>query len=532
MIVSRTPPMYPFSAHGLFQSLQHLFRTPLVLVIVLANAGFFSPCYGQSARVSAPPQQWVGTWSTAPQLVEPGNMPPAPGLANNSLRQVVRVSIGGDTLRVKLSNEFSTGAVTMISVQIAVSTGGSAISLSSNRELRFGGNTEVTMNAGSVVTSDPVAFSLTPRMDVAITIYYGQTSTTVTGHPGSRTTSYIIAGNTTTTADFTGAVTTDHWYNINAIDMLAPSTAGCVAILGNSITDGRGSTTNMQNRWPDIFSESLLKDSSTQQVGVLNQGIGGNSVLSGGLGPTGVSRFDRDILNQQGVRWAIVFEGVNDIGGVSTTPAATATANNLIDAYRQMVVKAHARNIKIYGGTILPFKGNGYYNQYSELCRGIVNQWIRTRDNFDGCIDFDTTMRDPQDSTRLVSTYQNDGLHPDAAGYKKMGESIDLSLFVEAPSTGINDGSGNLPGTVLLGQNYPNPFNPSTTIPFSLPSRAFASLKVFEAIGREVVTIVSGELPAGSYSRQWNAANMSSGVYYYRLQAGAYAATKKMIFLK
>ncbi|MGB2867616.1 MAG: hypothetical protein WBD36_04140 [Bacteroidota bacterium] len=187
--------------------------------------------------------KWVGTWSTAPQLVEPGNMPPSPGLTNNSLRQVVRVSIGGDTIRVKFSNEFSTSAVTMNSVQIAVSTGGNAIDISTNKELKFNGNSQVSMNAGVAVTSDPIAFALTPRMDVAITIYFGQTSASVTGHPGSRTTSYIIAGNTTTTTDFTGAVTTDHWYNINTIDVLAPSTAACVAILGNSITDGRGSTT-------------------------------------------------------------------------------------------------------------------------------------------------------------------------------------------------------------------------------------------------------------------------------------------------
>jgi lysophospholipase L1-like esterase len=458
--------------------MQHVTRTSCIIVIVLANAGFFSLGDGQTAGTAAASRQWVGTWSTGPQLVEPGNMPPAPGLTNNSLRQVVRVSIGGDTLRVKFSNEFSAGAVTMTSVQIAASTGGGTISLSANRELRFNGIPGVTMNAGAAVTSDPIAFPLAPRMDVAITIYYGQTSPTVTGHPGSRTTSYIIAGNTTTTTDFTGAVTTDHWYNINTIDVLAPSTAACVAILGNSITDGRGSTTNGQNRWPDTFSESLLKDSSTQQVGVLNLGIGGNCVLSGGLGPTGVSRFDRDILGQQGVRWAIVFEGVNDIGGVSSAAAATSTANNLIKAYTQMVVKAHSNNIRIYGGTITPFKGNAYYNQYSELCRTTVNQWIRTRGNFDACIDFDATMRDPQDSTRLVTTYQNDGLHPDTTGYKTMGQSIDLSLFVKAVSTGINEGSGNLPGTFLLGQNYPNPFNPSTTISFSLLSRSFTSLKM------------------------------------------------------
>jgi lysophospholipase L1-like esterase len=459
-------------------------------------------------------------------------MPPSPGLTNNSLRQVVRISIGGDTLRARFSNEFSTSAVTMKSVQIALSTGAGTINVSTNKELKFNGSAEVTMNAGSAVTSDPIAFTLTPRMDVAITIYFGQTSATVTGHPGSRTTSYIVAGNTTTTTDFTGAVTTDHWYNINAIDVLAPSTAACVAILGNSITDGRGSTTNLQNRWPDVFSESLLKDSSTQQVGVLNLGIGGNSVLSGGLGPTGVTRYDRDILNQSGVRWAIVFEGVNDIGGVGSATSATTTANNLIAAYKQMIVKAHAKNITIYGGTIMPFKGNAYYNQYSEACRNTVNQWIRTRGNYDGCIDFDRVMRDPQDSTRLVSTYQNDGLHPDAAGYKTMGESIDLNLFTGPDTTTLGINSVNAIHGYTLEQNYPNPFNPSTVLPFSLPSRSFVSLNIYDSTGRKVATILSEELPAGRYSRRWNAATMSSGIYFCRLQAGAFVETKKLLLLK
>ena len=375
------------------------------------------------------PNKWVGTWSTAPQLVEPNNMPPAPGLTNNSLRQIVRVSIGGDTLRLRFSNEFSTSPVTMKSVQIAVSSGGGAIDSTTSCELKFNGSSEVTMAAGSTVTSDPVAFKLTPRMDVAITIYYGQTSEKVTGHPGSRTTSYILAGNSPNVTNFSGAVSTDHWYNINAIDVLAPSTAGCVAILGNSITDGRGSITNMQNRWPDIFSERLLKNSATQQLGVLNLGIGGNCVLFGGLGPTAKSRFDRDILNQAGVRYAVVFIGVNDIGGVRSAEAATSRANDLIAAFKQMIEKAHAKNIKIYGATIMPFKGNGYYNEYSELCRNTVNDWIRTAGNYDAFIDFDKALRNPSDSTRIVSSYQNDGLHPDAAGYKTMGEFVDLDLF-------------------------------------------------------------------------------------------------------
>ena len=518
----------------------------LALCMVLSPLSLLGQSDADSTR------KWVGTWSTAPQLVEPGNMPPSPGLTNNSLRQVLRVSIGGDTLRVRFSNEFSTSAVTMKSVQIAVSTGGNIINVSTNKELKFKGSSEVTMNAGVAVISDPIAFNLTTRMDVAITIYFGQTSATVTGHPGSRTTSYILAGNTTTTTDFTGAVTTDHWYTINAIDVLAPSIAASVAILGNSITDGRGSTTNLQNRWPDAFSEALLENSSTRHVGVLNQGIGGNCVLAGGLGPTGVTRYDRDILNQSGVRWVIVFEGVNDIGGVNSAAAATTTANNLIAAYKQMIDRAHARNIRIYGGTITPFHGNSYYNQFSEACRNTVNQWIRTKGNYDGCIDFDKVMRDPLDTTRLVSSYQNDGLHPDAMGHKTLGESIDLNLFAGAdtvfqPATGVN--SLKAIDGYELGQNYPNPFstrggsayggNPATTISFSVPTQSVVSLKVFDTLGREVSTVLSEQVSAGTHSRQWNTAGLSSGIYFYRLQtrqtdggqAGEIIKTKKMILL-
>lgn len=362
---------------------------------------------------------------------------------------------------MRLSNEFSTSPVTFHAVHIAASKGGGTIDSTTDRVLYFCGKMDTTVAPGAALTSDPFQFALESRMDVAITIYFGNTPASVTGHPGSRTTSYLLTGNTVSRADFSSAVTTDHWYSINAIDVLAPPYATSVAILGNSITDGRGSTTNGQNRWPDVFSESLLKDSSTQQVGVLNAGIGGNCVLSGGLGPTGVSRFDRDILNQHGVRWAIIFEGVNDIGGVRTATTATTTAANLIVAYQQMIVKAHAKNIKVYGGTILPFNGNGYYNQYSELCRSTVNQWIRTNGNFDACIDFDKVMRNPQDTTRLLyPTYQNDGLHPDTTGYKVMGEFIDRSLFAESDTTTIGINSLEPIDGFALGQNYLNPFNP------------------------------------------------------------------------
>lgn len=376
-----------------------------------------------------PKKIWVGSWCTAQQLVEPGNMPPSPGLTDNSIRQIIRVSIGGDTLRLKLSNEFSTSPVTLNSVQIAVSDQGSVIFDSTNIELTFNGNKEITMEPGIAVYSDPFAYNLEPRMTLAITIYFGSTSETVTGHPGSRTTSYILPGNDPAVTDFTGAVTTDHWYVINAIDVLASPTYTCVAAIGNSITDGRGTTTNMQNRWTDNLSVRLLANPGTEKVGVLNLGLGGNCVLKNCLGPAAIDRYERDILNQPGIRVAIIFEGVNDIGGIKNETDATNIANELINAYKWMIDSAHARNILVYGATITPFKGNGYYNRFSEECRVKVNDWIRNSGRFDAVIDFDKYMRSPDDTIKLISSYQNDGLHPDADGYIRMADSIDLKLF-------------------------------------------------------------------------------------------------------
>ena len=226
---------------------------------------------------------WVGTWGTAPQLVENNNNPPSPGLGNNSLRQIVQVSIGGERVRLKLTNEFSAGATQIKAVELAIAkTAGSSseIDESSTVSLTFNGQAGVTMPAKGKAVSDPVDFKIGPRENVAITIHYGSaSSTSVSGHPGSRTTSYLKSGNTT---NFSSATKTDHWYNILALEVEAPEEAGAVAILGNSITDGRGSTTNQQNRWADVLSRRLLANEPTSQVGVLNMGIGGNCVLGGG----------------------------------------------------------------------------------------------------------------------------------------------------------------------------------------------------------------------------------------------------------
>lgn len=375
---------------------------------------------------TATASKWVGSWSTAPQLVETHNNPPSPGLTDNALRQIIKVSIGGDTLRLKFSNEFSNSPVTLESVYIAASLGGGAIDAATSKDLTFNGQPSTTMLPGATVYSDPVVFPLTPRMELAITINFGQTSATVTGHPGSRTTSYLLTGYATPSSDFSKAVRTEHWYVINALEVRAPEDAFAVAILGNSITDGRGSETDKQNRWTDIFSERLLRQPETSQVAVLNMGIGGNCVLGNCLGPSGVSRFERDILNQPGVKWAIVFEGVNDLGNSGN---GTQTANNLINAYKQLINAAHARGIFVYGATIMPFKGNGYYSEDHELGRRLVNTWIRTSRAFDGVIDFDKAMRNLIDTISLATEWQADWLHPNAAGHRAMGNYVDLTLF-------------------------------------------------------------------------------------------------------
>lgn len=379
---------------------------------------------------SETPKHWVGTWTTAPQLVEPHNMPPEPGLSGNTIRQKLRVSIGGEKLRMRFSNEFSTSPVTMKSVTIAASEGESAIDPSTLKTLTFNNQEEVTMPAGEAVISDEVKFNLQPRMDLAITIHYGETSPDVTGHPGSRTTSYILTGDHTKDQEFEGAITTDHWYTINNIEVKAPKEAAAIAILGNSITDGRGSGTNKQNRWPDILSGRLVQNPQTDHVAVLNQGIGGNCVLKQCLGPSAIDRFERDVLNQSGVKWLIILEGINDIGQTPDSASAAKVASNLISAYDQMIEKAHEHGILVYGATILPFDKSFYHEEHRQTARTTVNEWIRNSGRFDAVIDFDKTMRNPEDTLTIKSDmHDGDFLHPNEKGYVTMGESIDLKLF-------------------------------------------------------------------------------------------------------
>ena len=382
--------------------------------------------------------QWVGTWGTAPQLVERHNNPPSPGLANNSLRQIVQVSIGGKRVRLKLTNEFSQEATEIRAVELAIAkTAGSSseIDEKSTVSLTFDGKASVEIPAGGKVVSDPVNFKIGPRQNVAITIHYGASSASVSGHPGSRTTSYLKAGHTT---DFSDAVRTDHWYNILALEVEAPKKAGAVAILGNSITDGRGSTTNEQNRWADVLSRRLLGNKATRQVGVLNMGIGGNCVLGGGLGPAAVNRYERDLFGQEGVKWIILFEAVNDLGYARN---GEQTAQRIIDVYKQIIREAHQKGIRVFGATITPFKGNNYYSDHHEKGRQRLNEWIRTTKMLDGVIDFDQAVGNPQDREAMQRQFlfENDWLHMNAQGYETMGNCIDLNLFTKTGPLAANE---------------------------------------------------------------------------------------------
>ncbi|TRZ46217.1 SGNH/GDSL hydrolase family protein [Robertkochia solimangrovi] len=373
---------------------------------------------------------WVGTWSTAPQLVEPQNNPPEPGLTGNTLRQIIRISIGGDTLRLHLSNAYSDRPLSIKKVTIAPSLNGSRIDTDALQVLQFSGQPNVVMNPGENIVSDALAFFVRSRSDLAITIEYAEAPEYITGHPGSRTTSWLARGEQSEVVEFEKPVTMDHWYTISGISVRAKPAAGAVAILGNSITDGRGSGTNAQNRWPDRMSEALMKDDSTSNIGVLNQGIGGNCVLRSCLGPSALSRYHRDVLEQPGVRWLILMEGINDIGQAEDARTADEIAKSLIDAYEQIITTAHQRKIKVFGATLLPFKDSFYYTDFREAARQHVNTWIRESGVFDGIIDFDSVMQDPNDPLRLLTeVHSGDWLHPNELGYKRMGEAVHPGLF-------------------------------------------------------------------------------------------------------
>lgn len=426
----------PNAAHMFLAALKSIFFTRFEKGCSLFTvAVIWLGLIGVPQNQSIAGEHWVTTWGCAPQLTEPGNLPPVP-LAHSTLRQFVRNSIAGKQVRIRFSNAFGTNDVHIHAAHVALAAGaGSAgsgdIDPATDTKLTFSGASAVVIPRGEVVYSDPVNFDLPAITNVAISIYFGDMSaTTVNGHPGSRTTSFIQPSNAVSVASMPTARKTKHWYIITGLEVLTRDTSRAVVILGDSLTDGRGSTDDGNNRWPDVLAQRLITNAATAEVAVVNMGIGGNAIF-GGLGPAAVNRFERDVLGQAGVRYFILFEGVNDIGSGSSSMT---TATNLVNAYAQMATKAKARGIRCYSATLTPFGGSGYFSPVHEQERQFVNAWLRTNAVFDGVIDFDVAVRDSITLTNFQAVFYpglnaNDWLHLNPAGYKAMADAIDLNLF-------------------------------------------------------------------------------------------------------
>ena len=411
-----------------------------LLTIVLASC--LAPAQAPSASPATPiGGVWVASWGASQQVPEPQNALPEEDLRDSTVRQIFHLSVGGSALRVHVSNAFGTDALHFTSVHVAhpVSPSSAVIDATSDRALTFAGRPDVTIPPGAEFVSDPLVYQAAPLSDLAVTFHLIEPPAGETGHPGSRATSYYVHGDWVSAPSFDGPKHVDHWYQVSGIDVLAMPGAASVVALGDSITDGHGATTNGNDRWTDILAARLQGSPATRNMGVSNQGIGGNHLLTDGLGPNVLARFDRDVLAPAGVRWVIVFEGVNDLGGLArngeVSPAEhTALVQRVLAAYQQVIARAHAHGLRVYGATVTPYVGSTYYHPgpLSEADRQAVNAWIRATGNFDAVIDFDAAVRDPQHPDQLLPAYDcGDHLHPSPAGYKAMADAIPLTLVAQ-----------------------------------------------------------------------------------------------------
>lgn len=410
--------------------LGQLFLAPLLLAPTL------SPIANEAKTPTFP---WVATWGASQQIPEPQNALPEEDLRDATVREIVHISAGGSAIRVHVSNEFGTEALQFSAVHLAraLSPASSAIDPATDMALTFAGSTSVLIPPGAEFVSDPLEMRVDPLSDLAITFHLEAPPVRETSHPGSRATTYFVHGDLVSSPDLKDARHIDHWYQISEVDVRTSASSAAVVALGDSITDGHGATTNGNDRWTDVVAARLQASAKDRNIGVVNKGIGGNHLLTDGLGPNVLARFDRDVLAPAGVHWLIVFEGVNDLGGLARdgeVPQSQhdALVKRVIAAYEQIIVRAHAHGIRVIGATITPYVGSNYYHPgpMSEADREAVNAWIRTPGHFDAVVDFDKIVRDPQSPDRLLPAFDcGDHLHPSPAGYKAMGEAVPLSLF-------------------------------------------------------------------------------------------------------
>ncbi len=411
------------------------------------------------AAAAVAEDHWVATWAASPQSASfgfprpkqdtgapkmeapapkpstQGNQPPPfalpPNINNQTVRMIVHTSIGGTRARVTVSNAYGSGPLTVGAAAIALRAKESSVIPESIRALTFSGNGAFSIPPGALAISDPVAIQVPQHGDLVISLFIAGAPTPPTVHLTGLHTTYISKpGDFTKAAEITDAATTQSWYSISSVDVLAPAKAAAIVAFGDSITDGATSTPDTDRSWPSRLAERLATNKATAKVAVVNQGISGNRLLADGAGVSALARFDRDVLAQPGVKWLIVLEGINDIG-ISTMMGETGvTAEDIIAAQKQMIDRAHLHGIKAIGGTLLPYGGAAYFSEKGEAIRQAVNQWIRTGGAYDAVADFDAKLRDPQNPTQLNPAYYiNDHLHPNDAGYKLMADTIDLSIF-------------------------------------------------------------------------------------------------------
>ena len=401
------------------------------LLLVVATAG-----------TAAAQTHWVVTWgaSPAPQLANAEQMAAANLVfANQTLREIVHTSVGGDTVRIRLSNAYGTKTLDLASVHAAVRAAESATAAGSDREVTFGGRAGVSIPANAYVLSDPVNLRAPIAGDLAISIFVPGAATGAGIHYAAQQTSYIAAGNQTAAASLTNPSKITSWVFLSSVEVLNAESAATLVAFGDSITDGSRSTLDANHRWPDVLAARLLKEHGPR-IGVLDAGIGGNRILhdpadNPRFGVNALARFDRDVLAQPNVKYLIILEGINDLGhaGTSAPVSETVSADDIIAGLRQMIERAHEKGIKVYGATLTPFEGTtiaGYFSPEKEVKRKAINEWIRNGHAFDGVVDFDKAIRDPEHPDRMLAKYDGgDRLHPGDAGYRAMGEAIDLALF-------------------------------------------------------------------------------------------------------
>lgn len=388
---------------------------------------------------------WIATWTAAPLRCEQASLPPPPftrdGVVfpDSTVRQTARVSAGGRRIRLRFSNAYGTTELALARARVALPGGGQAgarsVTAGTSLAVTFGGRPGTVIPAGAQVVTDPLDFPLTAGANITVTVYLAtgqQERGGITSHPGSRTTTHMLAGDHVDDEDLAGATAIDHWYFLSCVEVRTDEASAVAVALGDSLTDGRGSTTNGNDRWPDQLC-ARLRDKAAR-VAIVNQGIGGNCVLRDGIGPSVLARLDRDVLAVTGVRWLVVLAGVNDIGTAAATDAAQKqVAADLIAAYEQIIVRAHARGIGVYGATMTPFGGSEDYDDRQgrrEAARQAVNEWIRAGRRFDAVIDFDVAVRDPLHPRRVRSSlHDGDHLHLNPAGYQALASAVPASLF-------------------------------------------------------------------------------------------------------